>query len=67
MFTYICMYIPKHVALIAALVLQTLLPMSVVDLALLIVLQDLICIIDIVKLGNCIWVVWVFIRMVFNC
>lgn len=53
--------------MITALVLQPLLPMSIIYLPLLIVLQDLIGIIDIVKLGHRIRVVRIFIGMVLDC
>ena len=40
--------------------------MPVVYLSLLVILQDLVCIVDIMELDNCISIVWILVRMVFD-
>ena len=58
------MYAPKHVSMITALVLQTLLAMSIINLPLLIILQDLVRIIDVMKLGNRIGIIGILVGVV---
>lgn len=61
-------YLPKSTpSLVLVVVFDTLLSLLVKNPPFLFILEDFIGIIDVVKFGHCIFIVWVFVRMVFDC